>query len=147
MSKAPPPPLYCDTTSCDLDPLSCAQDNQDEWGNPLSFEKRDFDVSSLEKRGPRRNANWKTAAGYIVAQSSFTYPTTGAYMRNLQAGLQGLARRWWRARSRDCDDPVVSPEPLDEDEAAPEEAQVEHTVPVSLFYSAPMTGFRVGVWY
>lgn len=152
MSKAPPPPLYCDTTSCDLDPLFCSQTNKEEWGNPFSFEKRDFDVSLLEKRGPQRELSWKTVAGYIVTQYSLTYPTSGAYMRRLQAGLQGISRRWWRMRSRDCDDPAVSPARLDENEAAPTGAQVEHTVPVSLFCSltittAPISRFRIRVRY
>jgi hypothetical protein len=130
VDKALPPPLYCDTTSCDLDPLFCSQD-RDESGNPFTaFDKRDLTLSSLEKRGPQRNYEWKTAAGHFVRQSSLIYPTLGMYIRHLQAGLQGLARRWWRMRSQSCDDPVVSPEPLDENEAAPEDAQVEHPVPV-----------------
>ena len=135
VSKAPPPPLYCDTTSCDLDSFFCAQGNKDEWGNPFSITKGDLDVSSLEKRGPSRPSGWKTAAGYIVMQFSLTYPTSGAYMRRLQAGLQDLSRRWWRMRSRDCDNPAVSPERLDKNEAAPLRAQVEHTVPVSFIFA------------
>ncbi|KAK4043860.1 hypothetical protein C8A01DRAFT_31960 [Parachaetomium inaequale] len=135
-TSALPPPLYCDTTSCDLDPLVCSQDN-DEWGNPF-LSKRDSiitvaddddGVSLLEKRGGKQPYTWKTAAGVFITQYSLTYRTPGAYMRNIQAGLQGIARRWWRVRSRSCNDPAVSPQELERDQAPPDTSQVEHTVP------------------
>lgn len=135
VSKAPPPPLTCTVTMCTLDPESCDQDGgKDEWGNPLR--RRDSTISAaagfshLEKRGGKRPFTWKTAAGLFITQYSLTYPTPSAYMRNLQGSLQGIANRWWQIRSQYCEDPVVTPEPLESGQGPPDTAQVEHTVPL-----------------
>jgi hypothetical protein len=148
--------LYCKKKTCDLEPNACNQDGDDEWGNPMK--KRDLlsiptfgahrhghgpdhhhgDYSFLEKRGPKRPFAWKTAAGLFITQYSLTYPTPGGYMRNLQNGLQGIARRWWRMRSENCENPDVAAEDLTGGTSAPTGAQVEHTLPVrSLFPNQP----------
>ncbi|RYP81113.1 hypothetical protein DL770_005976 [Monosporascus sp. CRB-9-2] len=135
VSKAIPPPLYCETNTCKLNPLACNQDGKDDWGNlylktrSLSSADGNDSFSLLDKRGSERPFNWKTTFGFILVQHSLSYPTPQRYLRHLQEDLQGIARRWWLMRSRSCSNPVVSGEDLEADEAPPEGGQVEHTVP------------------
>ncbi|KAL7949331.1 hypothetical protein V8C42DRAFT_361877 [Trichoderma barbatum] len=149
-SKVPPPPLYCDTTTCDLDPLSCIEERGEEWveGPDEDLDDQllegedigaDASFSLHEKRAGPRVFDWLTTAGVVISQRSLSSPSPPLYMRNLRNRLEGISRNWWRMRSQNCDDPAVSPDPLDPDQPAPEGAQVEHVVPVSI-HDKPLAG-------
>lgn len=142
VSKILPAPLYCDKTTCDIDPMACVQDNFDEWGNPYpntaslkkrvyvsGLDGRDVDLVMLERRGGKRNFKW-VLAGVVIHQVSQTYPTIQRYMANLRNRVPGVSNRHWRIRSRNCGSPRLEDVELDVNGAPPQDTQVEHTIPV-----------------
>lgn len=93
VSKALLPPLTCDITSCDIDPLLCSQDNSNVWGNFGTLFKRDSVLLTAGHGWPMMTT-WKTAAGLFITQQSLPYTTNTVYMKNLRNDLAGLARCW-----------------------------------------------------
>ncbi|KAK6950778.1 hypothetical protein Daesc_007303 [Daldinia eschscholtzii] len=130
VTKPPPPKLYCDITICDLDNTACSGDADFEYGAKRDLQATNSAVSdfALEKRGSRRPFKWYTTAGLLITQESLTYPTPSRYVRLLQQNLQGLSRRWWQIRSRDCGDPHLTQ--MEIGDTPPSDGQVEHPIPL-----------------
>ncbi|KAL5330730.1 hypothetical protein ACEPPN_000250 [Leptodophora sp. 'Broadleaf-Isolate-01'] len=128
VSKPPPPTLYCDITTCDIDPGACAISATDGFG---SFKRDVTDQSNeLEKRGPGRDYSWKLTSGYVMYQLSRQYATPTQYMAYVRSQLSGIATRWWQMRSRSCGTPSLTQ--VDFGTTAPTGGQVEHPVPMML---------------
>lgn len=153
VSKAPPPPLYCELTTCDLDPLSCSQD-KDEVGNPLysrdvgslSTAGEEGGFSRLEERGPPRDGKWWLVSLHLIHQLSRTYPTPAQHLNNMQR-LQGIARRWWFMNGRVCNNPsVTSREITDTTPRPPIGGQVEHGLPALIGARFPAVAHHGQQW-
>lgn len=135
--KPPPPPLYCDVTTCDilsLDESGCSED-RDEYGN----RRRDIDledgspVHELEARTGKRPFSFFTSPlGLKVTTESLRYISRTQYMRYLRQNLPGILNRVFRMRSRDCGHPNLGANVLQPNSGdnAPENSQIEHILPV-----------------
>lgn len=133
VTKAPPPTVKCNITTCDIDPGLCQiAEESDHYGEFLKRDETGLNFPTFEKRGGgKRNFRVPITSGFIYGLSR-AQPDRFEYMNYLRNGMRGLARQWYQMGSRSCGDPNLRATNFQNNNNAPTGTHVEHPCPVSI---------------